>query len=422
MTDSDGYFAVECQPRGYRLPTLTGGRIDPRSVAGGVALWATSIHRENARHPLVFHSGAPSSRLTEAIAVSGVFVSQVDALSGRTAMPFRHHPFWFRALDHHAATAWAEQDPARLAAITADPSITSVTGLSGVSRLREIVLGRAPYFRPWHPRWLDARALKQSLGAVVSNGRVAVVADVPARVRLWLARAALAEGAVSVTHIQCGDLPNEPGAGEAAFDSCLFLSPDLVSAELSKTLSCLAPLVRPGGAVVLGIGRIFSDTIDAPLSIIPPAEMIMANGRMALEKTDGISGEPRRLAVQRTMMEFARKLSGPPSIASLLSFVAAAGLAAISLCYNRATVGHGPTAKTARFTSLFFTFRRSPIVDGGYLHRQDKSGVSPQLKTGERVPTPEQLAGPESHLERASREPVAICGPARAAGFAMRER
>jgi hypothetical protein len=419
MTDSDDYLAVECQPRGHRVPTPTGQRLEPRSVAGGLALWATSIHRENAGHALVFHSGSPSSRLAETVAVSGAFVSRVDALGAKTAMPFRHHPLWLRALDHHAATALAEQDPAWLAEITADPSIVSATGLSGVSRLREIVLGRAPYFRPWHPRWLDARALKQSLAAVVSSGRVAVVADVPARVRLWLERTALAEGAVSVTRVGYGNIPSD--AGEPAFDCCLFLSPDLVSAELSTTLSRLAPLVKPGGAIVLGIGRIFSDTVEAPLSIVPPAELIIADGRMALERTDGVAGEPRRLAVQRTMMEFARKLSGPSSIASFLSFAMATGLASISLCYNRAAVRHGATM-VPRFTSLFFTFRRFPIdsVDGGGLHRRDEPGVSPQLKTDETVPVRAELAEPGSHLERMSHKPA--CGLARAVGSTARER
>ncbi len=371
MTDSDDYFAVECQPRGSSLLPPSATALEPRSLADGIAPWATALHRENAGHALVFHCGRPSPRLEQTIARSGALVSQVDArLSAKPPMPFRHHPLWRRALDHHATTARIEQDPARLAAITADPSIASATGLGGVSRWRAVLLGRAPCFRPWHPRWIDAGALKQNLAAVAVNARVAVVADVPARVRLWLERAALAGGAVSVTHLRCDELA-ATGAAPAAFDCCLFLAPDLASAEPPNTLSCLAPLVRPGGAVVLGIGQIFSDGVGALLPLAPPPETVPGD-RMALESSARVPAGPRRIAVQQAMMRFARKFSGPFSIVSLWWLAAAGGLAAVSLCYNRALVGRGPAAGRLHFTSLFFTFRRSALetMDGASRHQR----------------------------------------------------
>jgi hypothetical protein len=377
MTDSDDYFAVECQPRSAHHPTPSTRSFDPRSVADGLAPWATAIHRENAQHAVVFHGGPPSLRLVETIAVSGSFVSQVGALSTMAPMPFRHHPLWFKALDHHAATALVEQDPVRLAAITADPSTAAAVGSNGASRSRAILLGRAPFFRPWHPRWMDARALKQNLTAVAANGKVAVVADVPAQVQIWLERAALSAGAKSVTHIPIADLPtNADAEGGAKFDCCLFLSSDMVSAELPKILLRLAPLVKPGGAIVFGIGRIFSDTVAALSSIVPPPDMVLARGRIVIERTEGISGGPQRIVVQQAMMRFARNFSSMSSVTSIGSLVAAAGLAAISLCYNSTPPVRLPAAARLNFTSLFFTFRRSLLetIHGGNLHRQDGSG------------------------------------------------
>ena len=344
---------------GSSIPQRSAKSLDPRSLADGIAPWATVLHRENAAHALVFHCGQPSPRLQETIARSGAMVSQVDVFSAKPPMPFRHHPLWRRALDHHVTTALIEQDPARLAAITADHSIASAGGLGSVAGWRAILLGRAPYFRPWHPRWIDAMALKQSLASVASNARLGVVADVPARVRLWLERAAFAEGAVSVTYIRGGDLPAAADAREPAFDCCLFLSPDMASAELPKTVAYLAPLVRPGGAVVLGIGQIFSDSVGAlPLWMVPSPEPSLGDG-MALESSARVAAAPRRIAVQQAMMRFARKVSGPSSIAALVNLAAAAGLAVLSLCYNRALVGSGPAAGRSHFTSLFFTLRRS---------------------------------------------------------------
>jgi hypothetical protein len=224
------------------------------------------------------------------------------------------------------------------------------------------------------------------------------------------------------------DLATDPyaraqGVG-TAFDSCLFLSSDLMSSELSKILSSLVPLVRPGGAIVLGIGRIFSDTVGVSPSIIPPTEIIVTDGHMTLEKTEFVAGKPRRMAVQQAMMRFARKFSGPPSIASFLSLAAAGGLAAISLWYNQARVSQGPTTNKSHmaFTSLFLRFRRSPVdtVDGGRFHQRDESELSPSIE--ERRNASEQVAGPEMHSEGASHPSVTICEAGNSYRLAMREQ
>ena len=425
MTDSDDYFAVECQPRRSHHPTPSSRRIEPRSVANGLAPWATALHRENAQHALVFHGCLPSPRLAETIAFSGSFVSQVRALNTKAPMPFRHHPLWLRALDHHSATALVEQDPIRLAAITADPSTAASIGLNGASRSRAILLGRAPYFRPWHPRWMDTRALKQSLAAVAANGQVAVVADMPARVQLWLKCAALSAGAKSVTQIPIADLPADADAEcDAVFDCCLFLSSDIVSAELPKILSRLAPLVKPGGAIVLGIGRIFSDTVAAMPSIMPPPDMVLADGRMTIEKTGGISGGSQRIVVQQAMMRFARNFSGMSSVASIVSLVAAAGLAAISLCYNAALLARRPTAGRLHFTSMFFTFRRSMLetIHGGGLHRRDGSAVTAHSKTGKILSQRLQYLNYISNERGRSIRSLRFAVSRDAAGFAKRGR
>ena len=386
MTDSDDYFVVECLPRAANLPTLSEERLSPRSIANGVAHWATGIHRGNARHALVFHSGPPSPRLAETIACSKSFVSQVEALITTPPMPFRHHPLWLRSLDHHAASARMEQSPARLAVITGDPSIAN--GFGRASRLRDLLLGRAPYFRPWHPRWMDVRALKQSLATVSGNGRVAIAADLPIRIRLWLERAAVAAGAISVTHIPTADIPAQADAGsEATFDCCLFLSSDLSSAELPKILSCLMPVVKPGGAIVIGIGRIFSDTVCTLPSIVPPPDLVFSEGRVAIQKTDGVPGDSQRIGVQRAMMRFAREFSDGSSITSIFSLAAAGVLAMVSLGFNRSLVVQKPVSGP-HFTSLFFTFR-CPVVEttgGVRIHQRGQSEVAGRSK-GETCPS-----------------------------------
>src|SRR6185369_13316941 len=133
------------------------GSCSPRSVAEGLAGWATREHRANARHVVVFHAGAAAPRLAETIAASDAFVAETERLTRGAPLPSRHHPLWPRMLAHHHLTMLEEPDPRRLAEITGDASQASSISGFDQSRARETLLGQAPRFRPWHPRWLDAR-------------------------------------------------------------------------------------------------------------------------------------------------------------------------------------------------------------------------------------------------------------------------
>ena len=177
LTNSDDYFVVECQPQDCVPQAAAAGHVEPRAVAKALAPWATTSHRDNARHALIFHAGELSPRVNDAIAASGLFVSEVMANCTASSMPYRHHPSWRRALDYHLATARAEQDLTCLAAITGDPSLAN--GLGMLSRLRSSLWGRAPRFRPWHPRWPDVRVLRRSL--IAANGNVGIVSHASAQ-------------------------------------------------------------------------------------------------------------------------------------------------------------------------------------------------------------------------------------------------
>ncbi len=232
MTDSDDYFVVECQPQGDTAQAPAGDHIEPGSFARALAFWATAMHRENAHHALIFHSGALPPPVAETLVASDAFVKEVEANSVRPALPFRDHPVWRRALDHHLATAERSQDLTRLAMITADASLESRRGLA--SRLRAVLLGRAPYFRPWHPRWPDVRMLKQSLAA--ARGDVAFVSEAPARARGWLDSVAMARGGRSTMHFRPAEIQDESKyrveRQSARFDS-LFVISDEVPAGLA---------------------------------------------------------------------------------------------------------------------------------------------------------------------------------------------
>jgi hypothetical protein len=355
MTDSDTYFVVECQAQGDVPPP---GRIEPRSVARALAVWATALHRDNARHALLFHAGAPPRRLPEAIAASAAFVSEVDAHHDAPPKPFRHHPSWIRALDHHISTARLAQDRARLAWITGDGSLATRRG--AVPRLRAMLLGRAPDFRPWHPRWPDVRALARHLSS--ARGDVAFVSDASARVRAWLDNLVLERGGRSVVHLCTADIRDRPVTPAAVagtrFDS-LFVIVD--QGEVSEVLRRLAALIKPDGVVVLAIGQLFAETeIDLQRAVMPDAGTFAGSG-LSLEKTSRVVEGAWRVAIQATMMQYARRATGGIGLRTPYWLAMAGGLAVMSMVCNIAGGRRRGLPDTARASSLFLTLRKGAM-------------------------------------------------------------
>ena len=353
MTDSDDYFVVECQPQSQDLEERSIGHVEPRSFAGALAGWATAMHHENARSAVVFHTGAPPPRLAETVAASETFVSEVEANRSTAPMPFRNHPIWRLALDYHLTTAQTEQDPARLVRITGDDSL--LKGPDRASRLRSILLGRAPDFRPWHPRWADVRMLRQNVS--VARGDVAIVSDASARVRTWLDGIVIERGGRSTTHIRLSELAMANGYPDAQFDSLVFSS-DHVPTAFAEVLPRLAGLVRPRGLLVLSIGPIFSETERELAPVAPLDELAITKSHLSLKKITCVTAGTWRVAIQTAMMQYARKSARRPAIRSFFWFGAAGGLAALSMFFN-VVAGRQELPKRSQFSSLFITFNKA---------------------------------------------------------------
>jgi hypothetical protein len=352
MTDSDDYFVVECQPQEDGAQASAGERIESALFAKALAFWATAMHRENAYHAVIFHSRALPPRLADVLVASDAFVSEVEANSSRAALPFRDHPVWRRALDHHMATAERSQDLGRLAAITADASLVNRRGLA--SRLRAILLGRAPYFRPWHPRWPDVRMLKQSL--VAARGDVAFVSDAPARARGWLDAAALARGVRSTMHFRPADIRDRTTyrleRHSVQFDS-LFVISDQVPAKFAEALPRLVSLMKPDGVIVLGIGQFFFETEGEPSPVCPPGEGAFTGGGLPLQEINRVTAGKWRLAVQDRMMRHARNSIRRADLTSVYELAFAGGLAAVSMFLNIISVSRRRSSQP-RVSSLFY--------------------------------------------------------------------
>lgn len=355
MTDSDDYFVIECQPRDGGAPTNAAergkARMDPGSVAKALEPWATAQHRDNARQTVIFHAEGTSPRTAEAVAAADRFVSEVAARHHGSPMPARHHPLWRRSIDYHLATARLEQDPARLAEITGDRSLA--TGTDAASHWRSLLLGRAPQFRPWHPRWTDLRALR--LGLAAASGNVAVISDSPARVRAWLDAVAEPRGA-SMTHMRPEDLADEPALGhsDGQFDAVFWIA-DRLPGEPGALLTRIAALVKPQGIVALAIGDLFSEAESTAVSV--PRQW-GADGVLTLERTTGVPAGAARATVQAAMMRHAKSAVGPISPKSIYRLAVAAGLVVLSTILNLVAAARHAPADGERYSSVFLTFRK----------------------------------------------------------------
>jgi len=357
LSDSDEYFVVECQPNATTTAKAT--RISAVSFARQLSKWATALHHENARYPLIFHSGELPAEILDSMDSSERFVRQVEEASV-APMPFRDHPRWARSLDYHIATAWIEQDTNRLSDITGDGRLVQHVRRAGF--LRSMLLGRAPYFRPWHPRWKDTVVLKRELAD--ARGRIAVIGNFPARVRCWFDEVTNRTDIISITHMLPNRLSNchEGSIPEANFDFviCCF---ERAPADLGVLISNLAALVKRAGIIVLAIGDAFAEIDEAAMS------STLGRGSLSLllplelseEGAIAVGAGPWGDIVQSAMMRFARASVQAGALGSVYLLLAA-GLAAASVVVNFAAISrHDPVGQGEIF-SLFFKFRKTGAV------------------------------------------------------------
>jgi hypothetical protein len=369
LTDSDDYFVVECQPE--TPSACSAGRVSPRAFAGSLGTWATSTHYANARNSLVFHSRVMPAAIAGALDISERFVHHIEA-NRNVPLPYRNHPLWGRSLDHHIATAQADQDYDRLREITGDAFLRRRVGRAG--HLRSLLLGRAPNFRPWHPLWKDALLLKRSIAQ--AEGDVAVVSNVPARARAWCNEAAKKGRARSVTHVRTAtifaDAPDH-SSSFAKYDTivcCL----DCMPCDLGELLACLSSLVRSNGNISLTIGKVFSE--PGVETFVPIAEEIEVDPEgFAKEGAIWVTRGANCKAIQIAMMQYARKSVYSRGLAAVGCLIVAAGFAVASTLLNLVVIRYrGSAGGAADFSSLLITFRKTKIgcyagLDMGRNHR-----------------------------------------------------
>jgi hypothetical protein len=166
ITDSDEYLVVEMQPRNHEQHFLRLGPVDVPTLARSLSEWTTARHRENVRFQLVFHAAELPGALSAFTHEADAFVAKVARRLRRKPQPHRDHPYWIDAINAHR-WALAQKENQKV-----DPSgFLMVYNWHSrfVRRCLDILFGRAPFVRPWHPRWPDYRSLRGQINRLFSG-------------------------------------------------------------------------------------------------------------------------------------------------------------------------------------------------------------------------------------------------------------
>jgi hypothetical protein len=355
ITDSDEYMVAELQ--GAAALDLLPGTLGPAGLAASLAAWVTARHRRNAALPICYHATGLheiKNKVTEVMAASAQFVAETERRLGPAAHPHRHHPGWRGLLAHHQATAL---DPVDHAALTAILGAGAVPG--GLGRARQLLLGRMPRPRPWHPRWPDWRALKARLAMHAAGRRVLIVADGSGRLRGQLAL--LSGAALHLEPEGVFDAAVDPAGPR--FDLVLAVIRPAARHGLAGLFTAIVAVLADDGLVLLALSDL-SDSPAAPLTAAAIADAVLQAAPDLLVTGMAMVPAPAwRLAVQTAMMRHARAAAQAPKLAARLGhFFAGMSCAAASLAANLACLRQMPLHRPDASSTVLIQLRRAALA------------------------------------------------------------
>ena len=360
IEDSDEYCVVELQPRRQAAPNLRFGPLTPGALGACLGEWATLQHRKNARRSVVFHSSDIGPALPETIAKSRRFVDEVEDRLPELSQPFRYHPYWYGAIDHHERTAPSPVDFSALSRILGDPNFAATIKSARSIRLRAMLLGRPPDFRPWHPRWPDIRKLSSVFGRILDAKSIVIVSDVPAMLHQRINQLTQAAGAKRVVHIALQDIramiDRAVSDPEDQFDTGVLIvsNPDRENCE--GAVQRIADVIRPPGRIMLVVGD-FGEPSVRPFGPEALTTLLGYESHLQVEDISIVRATAGRLIVQSAMMARARAAFGGGVIRGFLVMASAAMLAIVSVGLNIRALLSRDASGQARCSSAFLTLR-----------------------------------------------------------------
>ncbi|MGH2404946.1 MAG: class I SAM-dependent methyltransferase, partial [bacterium] len=369
ITDSDEFLVVEMQSRDHEAAFLRPGPLRPRALARTLSEWTTQHHRQNVRHPIVFHAGDVPETLDATIAAADRFIAEVERLMRRRPQPHRGHPYWLGALAaHHEATGRSLRlQDQWLALGLPEGYLTRFEHPFGKWLAETVVLvalGRPPLMRPWHPRWVDYALVLDHLREAVRDPRqrLLMIADRPTPFTV-----SFADGDEQVVSLRKKSfLESRPETYEPlvrSFDLCLVELAEEELAQGDELIDRVVPLMKPDGQILVVVYN--SRTQDAAgftTSIGLHATRLMRAGA-TLGDVHVVPASQFRWQASRASASLAVTAYHRPWVGLPLMAVTGGFLAVCSLLAN--AVARGRSIRALRPNRLATSFHMVLKVDAG---------------------------------------------------------
>jgi hypothetical protein len=283
MTDSDDYLVVETQSRSHESRFLRLGPAEPKRLAANLSEWTTALHRDNARHTLVFHAAQPPAPLRQMVAEADAYVGRIAQLLSAKPKPHRDHPYWRGAMAAHQSQRGQRPDDDDWQLMLGRRLSWSARMMS---RLRKTILGRAPKVRRWHPRWADFRQPRAELEEILANParRLLVVSGAPTALTNWLADSSDHILRIPISRLLRPD-PERSSELQGTFDACFLEITDLELDRAHLFIDRITPLLKPDANVLVVSfnGQWFSGAEAFAAKFANNAQRILRHRDLALE-------------------------------------------------------------------------------------------------------------------------------------------
>ena len=298
ITDSDEYLVIELQPRKHELTFLRPGPLKPRELARSLSEWTTGVHRENARHSLVFHAAEVPDQLTQFNADADAFLERVSHHLKREPRPYRAHPYWRSAMAAFYDATGRKLNEKEWRYALGLPAIEDRMTRWLLYGAKHALMGQPPRVLPWHPRWPDFKTTLKELAPFFSGPklRLLLISNEPTVFSL-----ALADSGERVQRIRGAQFLQQPADRFAplhgTFDLCLLELPERDLIDGDQYIQRVVPLMKPGGQIIVSIeNRRFSERRDFSRSVAVQSARLITSGVLPTEVHFVPFNPARRLA------------------------------------------------------------------------------------------------------------------------------
>ena len=254
LTDSDEYLVIEMQPRNHEAAFLRPGPLTPRVLAKSLSEWTTSVHRDNARHCVVFHTGDLPTDMERNVAQCDAFIAEVGRALKSKPKPYRDHPYW-----HGAMAAFYDATGRKLSEEEWRYALGLPPGEDWLSRwllwqAKYALLGRPPHVLPWHPNWPDYKAVLAELEPFFADQtqHMLILSNEPT-----VFTVALADSGERVHRLRCTPFLQSPAKRfkplHEKFDLCLLELSEGDMAQGDMLMDRIVPLMKKGGRIIVSV-------------------------------------------------------------------------------------------------------------------------------------------------------------------------